>query len=132
MTGRGTVARSRIAEIIPTSMTDPAAELDAARDAIDAAALQLARAFGNLIAAEMRMELREILSRIPSAPSPVMASSANMDVKSAMAFLGISRDRLYKEIKSKRLKSLKIGGRRLFRPADLEAFRTALLEGERW
>lgn len=45
-----------------------------------------------------------------------------LNVEEAIVALGIKRTRLYELIKQGKLKSFTIGGRRLFRVHDLEAF----------
>lgn len=104
-------------------------ELEAAREGFELAAAELARAFAQLVGTEMRIQMASALSGLQP---PAAAATGTVDVEGAMKLLGISRDSLYKQIKSKALPSLKIGGRRVFRTADIEAFLAKQVEGHRW
>lgn len=55
-------------------------------------------------------------------PAPVPTSQALLTFAEAQALLRLSRNCLYRYIRSNQLKSVKIGSRRLFRPADVEDF----------
>ena len=55
-----------------------------------------------------------------STKSPEKFTPMAVSVTDAVAMTGISRSKLYQAMIAGRLKSLKLGGRRLFRPADLE------------
>ncbi len=104
-------------------------ELEAAREGFELAAAEFVRAFARLMGTEMRIQVAAALSGLQP---PAAATTATVDVEGAMRLLGISRDSLYKQIKSKALPSLKIGGRRVFRTADIEAFLAKQVEGNRW
>jgi hypothetical protein len=99
-------------------------------EAVESAIATFASVFARIVIAETTAAFRSMLEaeRTP-APEPQQAGTvANMDVESAMQFLGISRDGLYKLIKSQAIQSFKIGSRRFFRPADLEAYRDSRVE----
>lgn len=108
-------------------------ELQAARDALEEAGAELGRALVRFLAAEMA-------SAVPARAAAQVAPSGDrapagadvVNVEEAMKILRLSRDSLYKQLKSRAIPSLKIGGRRLFRRSDLEAFLSKQVERNRW
>ncbi len=108
-------------------------EREAAVQAIEAAVADLAQGFARLLMAEISIRAADAFegARGQSTQGDSPRGAASMDVEAAMQFLGISRDSLYKLIDSGAVTSFKIGGRRLFRPADLEAYRDSRVKA-RW
>lgn len=125
------MTRGRAFEVVPSEL---AGERAAAVQAVEIAVADLAQAFARLLTIEVSVGLSAALqSARPRDPQPEVSSGggANLNVEAAMQFLGISRDSLYQLIKSNAVKSFKIGGRRFFRPSDLEAYRDSRVQA-RW
>ncbi|MGE5619572.1 MAG: helix-turn-helix domain-containing protein [Sphingomonadaceae bacterium] len=125
------MTRGRAFEVVPSEL---AGERAAAVQAVEIAVADLAQAFARLLTIEVSVGLSAALqSARPRDPQPEVSSGggANLNVEAAMQFLGISRDSLYQLIKSNAVKSIKIGGRRFFRPSDLEAYRDSRVQA-RW
>ncbi|MGC8635251.1 MAG: excisionase family DNA-binding protein [Candidatus Limnocylindrales bacterium] len=86
--------------------------------------LGIERAMGELVAA-IRAELAAQATALAPMPDRLLS------VDEAADALGIGRSRLYEEIGTGRLRSLKVGRRRLVPASAITAYIEALVDGER-